>query len=56
MNQDIKMIAIDLDETLLRDDISVSSYTKSVLNKVQELGIRVVIATGRMFRQHVRGA
>ena len=50
MNQDIKMIAIDLDETLLRDDISVSSYTKSVLNKVQELGIRVVIATGRMFQ------
>ena len=46
----IKMIAIDLDDTLLRDDISVSDYTKKILREAMEKGVRVVIATGRMFR------
>ncbi|WP_299143202.1 HAD family hydrolase [uncultured Dialister sp.] len=46
----IQMIAIDLDDTLLRDDISVSSYTKEVLGKALEKGVRIVIATGRMFQ------
>lgn len=46
----IKMIAIDLDDTLLHDDISISDYTKKVLWQVMEKNIRVVIATGRMFQ------
>ena len=46
----IRMIAIDLDDTLLHDDISVSSYTKDTLRRVMEKGIPVVIATGRMFQ------
>lgn len=46
----IQMIAIDLDDTLLRDDISVSDYTKDVLRKVLERGVKIVIATGRMFQ------
>lgn len=46
----IKMIAIDLDDTLLRDDISVSDYTKDVLKRAMDQGIRIVIATGRMFQ------
>lgn len=46
----IKLIAIDLDDTLLRDDISISDYTKSVLKRAQDAGVRVVIATGRMFQ------
>ncbi len=46
----IKMIAIDLDDTLLRDDISISDYTKDVLQKAMAQGVRIVIATGRMFR------
>ncbi|MDU5301778.1 MAG: HAD-IIB family hydrolase, partial [Dialister micraerophilus] len=47
--KNIRLIAIDLDGTLLRDDISVSDYTKKVLSKVREKGINIVIATGRMF-------
>ncbi len=46
----VKMIAIDLDDTLLHDDISISDYTKDVLARTMEKGIRVVIATGRMFQ------
>ena len=44
----VKMIAIDLDDTLLHDDISLSDYTKDILRKVMERNIRIVIATGRM--------
>ena len=46
----IKMIAIDLDDTLLHDDISLSSYTIDVLHRALEKGIKIVIATGRMFQ------
>jgi len=42
-----KMIVADLDETLLRSDKSVSLYTRSILTKCRELGIKVVYATGR---------
>lgn len=45
----IEMIAIDLDDTLLHDDISISDYTKTVLKKAKAKGIHIVIATGRMF-------
>lgn len=50
MNGTGKMIAIDLDDTLLHDDISLSDYTKDILRKVMERNIRIVIATGRMFQ------
>ena len=33
----IKLIAIDLDDTLLHDDISVSDYTKKVLKSAMDL-------------------
>lgn len=45
----VKLIAIDLDDTLLRDDISISDYTKDVLARAAAKGVRIVIATGRMF-------
>lgn len=45
----IKMIAIDLDDTLLRDDISISDYTKEILGSAMAQGVKIVIATGRMF-------
>ena len=35
---------------LLRDDISVSDYTKQVLARALSRGVRIVIATGRMFQ------
>ena len=46
----MKLLAIDLDDTLLRDDNTVSDYTKDVLKQAQEKGIEVLIATGRMYQ------
>ncbi|MCL2565686.1 MAG: Cof-type HAD-IIB family hydrolase [Defluviitaleaceae bacterium] len=43
----IKLIVTDLDGTLLREDKTISDYTKSVLIKCREKGIKVVFATGR---------
>ena len=45
----IKMIAIDLDDTLLRDDTTVSAYTVETIQKARQKGIHIVIATGRMY-------
>ena len=46
----IQMVAIDCDETLLRSDNTVSEYTKNVLHRLQDNGIRITIATGRMYQ------
>lgn len=50
MRKDIKLLAIDLDDTLLRDDNTISDYTRTVLQKAQAAGIHIVIATGRMYQ------
>ncbi|MRH41176.1 Cof-type HAD-IIB family hydrolase [Aquibacillus halophilus] len=42
-----KMIVLDLDDTLLRDDHSISDRTKEALMKAQEKGVKVVLASGR---------
>jgi Cof subfamily protein (haloacid dehalogenase superfamily) len=42
-----KLIATDLDGTLVRSDDTVSSYTHEILDRVRAEGIRVVAATGR---------
>lgn len=43
----IKLIAIDLDGTLLRDDKTISNRNKKVLQQAKEQGVKVVICTGR---------
>jgi len=43
----IKMIAVDLDDTLFRNDKTVSDRTVSALKKCREKGIKVVYATAR---------
>lgn len=45
-----KIIAIDLDGTLLRSDHTISDYTVNTLQKVQEKGHQVIISTGRPYR------
>ena len=45
--QNIKLIAMDLDDTLLRDDLTISDYTVAVLKAVMEKGILPVLASGR---------
>jgi Cof subfamily protein (haloacid dehalogenase superfamily) len=42
-----KMIVLDLDDTLLRDDLTISPRTKRSLMEAQEAGIKVVLASGR---------
>ena len=42
-----KLIAIDMDGTLLKNDKSVSDRTKKAIKEAQEKGVNVVIATGR---------
>ncbi|HSJ37772.1 MAG TPA: Cof-type HAD-IIB family hydrolase [Planococcus sp. (in: firmicutes)] len=44
-----KMIAIDLDGTLLADDLTISTDTQAAIRKSMELGVIVTIATGRMY-------
>lgn len=43
----VKLIAIDLDETLLTTEKTVSKRNREALQKADEMGVRVVIATGR---------
>lgn len=43
----VQAIAFDLDDTLLRDDRSISPYTISVLRRAAERGILIVPASGR---------
>lgn len=47
MNKKIKMIGLDLDGTLLREDKTLSPYTKTILEKAIAKGIIVLAATGR---------
>ncbi|MCL2446614.1 MAG: HAD family hydrolase [Oscillospiraceae bacterium] len=46
----MRMIATDLDGTLLRRDKTLSDYTAQVLRQCQAQGIKVVVATGRGIR------
>ena len=42
-----KLIATDLDGTLVRSDNTVSDYTREVFDRVRAAGIRIIGATGR---------
>ena len=43
----VRIIAVDLDDTLLKNDITISDYTVSVLQKAASAGIYVVLTSGR---------
>ncbi|HTX71496.1 MAG TPA: Cof-type HAD-IIB family hydrolase [Rectinemataceae bacterium] len=43
----VDLIALDLDDTLLREDLSVSGGNREALAKAEERGIRIVLASGR---------
>lgn len=42
------MLAIDLDDTLLRSDLTISYHTRNVIKKAENAGIIVVLASGRV--------
>lgn len=43
----IKLIALDLDGTLLNPDLKITNYSIEILNRIMEQGIEIVICTGR---------
>lgn len=44
-----RLVATDLDDTLLRDDLTISDETRQVMTEAIAQGAHVTIATGRMF-------
>src|SRR4051812_47435496 len=44
-----KLIAIDVDDTLLNDDLIVTEGTKLAMEKAIAQGVTVTLATGRMY-------
>ncbi|MBQ5380753.1 MAG: HAD hydrolase family protein, partial [Paraprevotella sp.] len=42
-----KMLVLDVDGTLLNDEKMISKRTAHALRKVQQMGIRVMLASGR---------
>ncbi|MDR2602749.1 MAG: Cof-type HAD-IIB family hydrolase [Spirochaetaceae bacterium] len=44
----IKLISLDLDDTLLRSDLTISLKTRSVLKKAAAKGVAITINTGRV--------
>lgn len=46
-NTQYKMIVLDLDDTLLRDDHTISARNKTALMQAQQQGVKVVLASGR---------
>lgn len=45
----IKLIALDLDDTLLHNDLTISKRAREAITKAVEQGTAVTLATGRMF-------
>ena len=46
----VRLIAMDMDDTLLNSQLEISSRTRQALAKARRQGVAVTIATGRMFR------
>ena len=46
----IKLVAIDLDGTVVNEELQISKQTKSIISHlINETDVKVVVATGRMF-------
>jgi Cof subfamily protein (haloacid dehalogenase superfamily) len=44
-----KLVAVDLDDTLLNDELDITEGTRRALNEAMERGVVITIATGRMY-------
>ena len=51
-----KLIAVDMDDTLLDSKLRISARAKKVIGKLREQGIYITLSTGRMFRSVQRYA
>lgn len=52
----IKLIAMDMDGTLLKSDNTIDEHTKAVLMDVQQRGVRLVLASGRSYNKLMKYA
>jgi Cof subfamily protein (haloacid dehalogenase superfamily) len=52
----VRLLALDLDGTVLTPDLRISERTYGAVAAVQARGVRVVLATGRMYRSTLRYA
>lgn len=55
-NNNIRLVAIDLDDTLLNHKKEISPVNLRTLHKVRELGIQISLVTGRMYAATTRFA
>lgn len=52
----IRLVAMDLDDTLLDSRLRISDQTTRMLQRVVDRGVKITLATGRMFRSAQRYA
>lgn len=52
----IRLVAMDLDDTLLDSRLQISDQTTRMLRRVVDQGVKITLATGRMFRSARRYA
>ena len=50
----IKLVAMDLDNTLLDSEKQISKHTEEVLKEAIRRGVYIVPATGRIFRSYIQ--
>ena len=50
MERTIKLVALDMDGTLLNSDEEISDYTKEVIQKALDKDVHVVLSTGRWLK------
>ena len=46
----IKMVVTDIDGTIADKDANISQSVRNCIKKLTQNGVKVVLATGRMFR------
>lgn len=51
-----KLVAIDLDDTLLKDDLKISPNTIEAIQEAVNKGVTITLATGRMFQSALKYA
>ncbi|MGE6257165.1 Cof-type HAD-IIB family hydrolase [Heyndrickxia sporothermodurans] len=49
INRDIRLIALDMDGTLLNNEQDISHANKEAISKAKEMGIHIVLSTGRSY-------
>ena len=49
MNEQVKVVALDLDGTLLNSNNEISDFNKHILRKLKDRGVHIILCTGRPY-------